>query len=436
MNGKVIKVGIIGYGIVGKGTVAALMDNAELIKRRTGLDIVLKGIADLNIDKCNDKYLDQIPVKTKNADELINDKEIDIIVELIGGYGVAKTFIIKAINNNKNVVTANKALLAMHGKEIFSLAEEKGVQIGFEASVAGGIPIIKVIKEDLIANDIEEIKGIINGTSNYILTCMTKEGKGFDEVLKDAQVKGYAEANPTFDVEGIDAAHKICLLASLGFSTFIPFDKIFVEGISEIKPIDIQIAKELNCVIKLLAIAKKDSLGVEVRVHPTIIPKTNMLAFVDGVFNAVCVTGNKVGTTMHYGRGAGGTPTGSAVAGDIISIARDINASCGRRTPAFILHNENLDVKDIKEIKSSFYLRFIVADNPGVLATIGGILAKNNISVSSVLQREADDKSKFVPLVFMTHEVLGNNIVNAVAEIDKLPIMGEKAVVIRVESGS
>lgn len=434
MSGKVVNVGLIGYGVVGKGTVAALIDNAALIKRRTGLDIVLKGVADLNIDKCSDKYMDNIEIKTKNADDLINDKSIDIIVELIGGYGAAKTFMTKAIANGKHVVTANKALLAVHGKEIFSMAKEKGVSIGFEGSVGGGIPIIRVMKEDFSANDILEITAIINGTANYILTRMTKEGKAFSEVLKDAQEKGYAEADPTFDVEGIDSAHKICLLASLAFSTFIPFDKIFVEGISDIKPIDIQIARELGCVIKLLAIAKKDEKGAEVRVHPTIIPKANMLASVDGVFNAICVMGDKIDRTMHYGRGAGGAPTGSAVAADIINIARDI-VHCGgsSRVPIFIMEDENLPVKDIRDVKSSFYLRFIVADNPGVLATIGGLLAKYNISVSSALQREKESGSASVPLVFMTHETLGSDIINAVAEIDALPVVAEKTVVIRVE---
>lgn len=370
MGGNTVKVGIIGYGIVGKGTVSALIDNAEIIKNRTGLDIVLKGIADLNIDKCNDIYTEKIQIKTKNAEELIDDPEIDIIVELIGGYGAAKTFINKALAKGKNVVTANKALLAVHGKEIFSMAEEKGARIGFEGSVGGGIPIIRVMKEDLTANNIQEITAIINGTANYILTRMTKEGKAFEEVLKDAQEKGYAEADPTFDVEGIDSAHKICLLASLAFSTFIPFDKIFVEGISNIKPIDIQIARELHCVIKLLAIAKIDENGAEVRVHPTIIPESNMLASVDGVFNAICVLGDKVGTTMHYGRGAGGAPTGSAVAADIINIARDI-AFCegAARVPVFIRQDEAVAIKNIKDVKSSYYLRFIVADNPGVLAT-------------------------------------------------------------------
>lgn len=434
MGSNTVKVGIIGYGIVGKGTVSTLIDNAKIIKSRTGLDIVLKGIADLNIDKCNDIYTEKIQIKTKNAEELIDDPEIDIIVELIGGYGAAKTFITKAIAKGKSVVTANKALLAVHGKEIFSMAEEKGVRIGFEGSVGGGIPIIRVMKEDLTANNIQEITAIINGTANYILTRMTKEGKAFEEVLKDAQEKGYAEADPTFDVEGIDSAHKICLLASLAFSTFIPFDKIFVEGISNIKPIDIQIARELHCVIKLLAIAKMDENGAEVRVHPTIIPETNMLASVDGVFNAICVLGDKVGTTMHYGRGAGGAPTGSAVAADIINIARDI-AFCkgGARVPVFIRQDDAVTIKNIKDVTSSYYLRFIVADNPGVLATIGGVLAKNNISVSSALQREKEDKSGFVPLVFMTHEVLGSNIIKAVAEIDSLPVVAEKTVVLRVE---
>ncbi len=435
VDGKTIKIGVIGYGVVGRGTVESLIGNAAVIRDKTGLDIVVKGIADLNIDRKNDEYTDLVEIKTKNADDLINDPEIDIIAELIGGYGAAKKFITGAINKGKHVVTANKALLAVHGREIFGLAEEKGVSLGFEASVGGGIPIIRVMKEDLAANNIQEIYGIINGTANYILTRMTKEGKAFDEVLRDAQEKGYAEADPTFDVEGIDTAHKICLLSSIAFSAVIPFDKIFVEGISNIKPVDIEIAKELGCTIKLLAIAKKDDSGMEVRVHPTIIPDSNMLSSVDGVFNAVCLTGDKVGTTMHYGRGAGGSATGSAVAGDIINIARNIAAGCGSRVPVlgFVKGSELSGLRSIEDITSCFYMRLMVVDAPGVLAKVGGILASNGISVSSALQREKEQGGEYVPLVFMTHETKGHNIMAAAEEIDELDVTVEKSVVIRVE---
>ncbi len=435
MAQKTINIGIIGYGVVGSGTVENLIYNADIIKRKTGLDIIVKGIADLNIDKKNDEILKDIQIKTKNANDLINDPDIDIIVELIGGYGVAKDFIIGAINNGKHIVTANKALLAIHGKEIFSLAKEKGIMIGFEASVGGGIPIIRVMKEDLVGNNIQEIYGIINGTANYILTRMTKEGKAFNDVLKDAQEKGYAEADPTFDVEGIDTAHKICLLSSIAFSSIIDFNKIYVEGISNIKPVDIEIAKELGCTIKLLAIAKKDGLKVEVRVHPTMIPTDNMLASVDGVFNAICVTGDRVGTTMHYGRGAGSAATGSAVVGDIVNIASKLsnNYSSSLVAPLGFIESNNIELIGIEDIHSCYYMRLMVDDTPGVLAKVGGILAKNGISVSKALQRENEKGSNFVPLVFITHEVVGKNIISAINEIDNLDITAEKSVVIRVE---
>lgn len=435
MAQKTINIGIIGYGVVGSGTVENLIYNADIIKRKTGLDIIVKGIADLNIDKKNDEILKDIQIKTKNANDLINDPDIDIIVELIGGYGVAKDFIVSAINNGKHIVTANKALLAIHGKEIFSLAKEKGIMIGFEASVGGGIPIIRVMKEDLVGNNIQEIYGIINGTANYILTRMTKEGKAFNDVLKDAQEKGYAEADPTFDVEGIDTAHKICLLSSIAFSSIIDFNKIYVEGISNIKPVDIEIAKELGCTIKLLAIAKKDGLKVEVRVHPTMIPTDNMLASVDGVFNAICVTGDRVGTTMHYGRGAGSAATGSAVVGDIVNIASKLsnNYSSSLVAPLGFIESNNIELIGIEDIHSCYYMRLMVDDTPGVLAKVGGILAKNGISVSKALQRENEKGSNFVPLVFITHEVVGKNIISAINEIDNLDITAEKSVVIRVE---
>ena len=434
MSKQKINVGIIGYGVVGSGAVESLIGNADVIRDKTGLDIIVKSIADLNIDRKTSKFLDCVEVKTKNADDLINDPEIDIIVELIGGYGAAKKFITEAINKGKHVVTANKALLAIHGREIFSLAEEKGVSLGFEASVGGGIPIIRVMKEDLVANNINEIYSILNGTANYILTRMTKDGKAFEEVLKDAQEKGYAEADPTLDVEGIDAAHKICLLASIAFSTVIPFDKIFVEGISNIKPVDIEIAKELGCTIKLLAIAKRDDTGIEVRVHPTIISNNDMLSSVDGVFNAICLTGDRVGRTMHYGRGAGSSATGSAVAGDIINIARNISAKSSSKVPVlgFIKSREYGELRNIDNITSCFYMRFMVVDAPGVLAKISAILAENKISVSSALQREKDRGGKYVPLVFMTHETKGHNVMAAVAAIDKLDVTAEKSAVIRV----
>ncbi len=435
MENNILNVGIIGYGIVGSSTVETLIRNADIIKQKTGLEIKVKGVADLTIDRKMDDFLTNVPVVTKNGDELINDPEIDIIVELIGGYGAAKKFIIKALENGKHVVTANKALLATQGGELFNLADEKGLDIGFEASVAGGIPIIRVLKEDLAANNVTQIYGIINGTANYILSRMTKEGKDFAEVLHDAQEKGYAEADPTFDVEGIDTAHKICLLSSIAFLGIVPFDDIYVEGISNIKPIDIEIAKEFNCVIKLLAIAKKDDEGIEVRVHPTMIHETNLIASVDGVFNAVCVTGDRVDTTMSYGRGAGGAATSSAVVADIINIAKNIksNNTNNANVLGFVNGNEHKNIRTINDISSSFYLRFTVADEPGVLANITKVLASKDISVSAALQREVIGETDSVTLVLMTHEVLTEKITKAVAEIDELPITLDKTAVIRME---
>lgn len=433
---KVVNVGIIGYGVVGKGTVAALMDNYETVKRKTGIDIVVKGVADITIDKKQDEYLSKIDIVTKDAMDLITNKDIHIIVELVGGYTFAKDFVIQALENKKHVVTANKALLATYGKEIFPLAKKMGVDIGFEASVGGGIPIIRVMKEDLAVNNILEIYSIINGTANYILTKMTEEGKEFADVLKDAQKQGYAEADPTFDIEGIDSAHKLSILSSIAFSTMIDMDKVFVEGISNIKPIDIAIAKEFGCVIKLLAIAKRHGNDIEVRVHPTMIPFTNTLAQVNGVFNAVYLKSDRTGPTLHYGQGAGSVPTGAAVAGDIINIARNIASNINVRVPVlgYEKQEENINIIDIKDIHSSFYMRLMVEDTPGVLAQVGLILANNGISVSSALQRESSvECSGCVPLVFMTHEVIGSQIINAVKEIDAKPFIKEKTVIIRVE---
>lgn len=433
---KVVNVGVIGYGVVGKGTVAALIDNFQSVKRKTGIDIIVKGVADISIDKKHDEYLSKIEILTKDAMELITNKDIHIIVELVGGYTFAKDFVIKALENKKHVVTANKALLATYGKEIFPLAKKMGVDIGFEASVGGGIPIIRVMKEDLAVNNIQEIYSIINGTANYILTKMTEEGKEFAEVLKDAQKQGYAEADPTFDIEGIDSAHKLSILSSIAFSTLVEMDKVFVEGISNIKPIDIAIAKEFGCVIKLLAIAKRHGNDIEVRVHPTMIPVTNTLAQVNGVFNAVYLKSDKTGPTLHYGQGAGSTPTGAAVAGDIINIARNITSNIDVRVPVlgYVEQEENINVINIKDIHSSFYMRLMVEDTPGVLAQVGLILANNGISVSSALQRESSiECDGCVPLVFMTHDVIGSQIINAVKEIDSQPFIKEKTVIIRVE---
>ncbi|ADR18778.1 homoserine dehydrogenase [Calditerrivibrio nitroreducens] len=436
MSDRRVNVGIVGYGTVGKGTVNVLIDNANVIKEKTGIDIFVKSVADLKINEFDDQFLRKVPNKYTDADMIINDPVIDIVVELIGGYNAAKKVILDAIEKKKHVVTANKALLAVYGTEIFKKAEEKSVQLGFEGSVGGGIPIIKVLKEDLAANNIKEIYGIINGTANYILTRMEKEGKEFDEVLKDAQRLGYAEADPTFDIEGIDTAHKITILSSIAFNTIIPFDKVFVEGISSIKQVDIDFAKKLNCKIKLLAIAKKHENDIEVRVHPTMIPERYILSKVENVFNAIYLVSDKLDRTIHYGRGAGGLPTGSAVAGDIISIARDIICGCHKRVPVLGFTKEYrsyFPVKNIDDIRSSFYLRFMALDKPGVLSKIAGVLGKYNISISAAIQPGDYSPGDVVPLVFMTHETIGRHVSDAVREIDSMEYVKSKTVVIRVE---
>jgi homoserine dehydrogenase len=435
VNSKQINIGIIGYGTVGKGTVQVLTDNAETIRENTGVELRIKTVADLILP--DDKYLKNISIKTKDAYDIINDGEIDIVVELIGGYEPAKTFILNALKAGKHVVTANKALLALHGKELFIAAKENKVMLCFEGSVGGGIPIIRVMKEDLAANNILEIYGIINGTANYILTKMEKEKKEFHEVLKEAQKLGYAEADPTFDVEGQDTAHKITLLASIAFNTLVPYENVFVEGISKIKQVDIEYARKLGCKIKLLAIAKKYEDDIDVRVHPTIIPDRYILSKVEDVFNAIYLVSDKVDRTIHYGRGAGSLPTGSAVAGDIIGIARDLVAGCSKRTPVLGFVNEYRSyypVRNINDIKSSFYLRFTAVDKPGVMSSIAGVLGKYNISISSAIQSvDKEAEGDIVPLVFMTHKTIGKSVMDAVKEIDKMDIVREKTVVIRVE---
>ena len=354
-----INVGIIGFGTVGSGTARILINNADIIKRRLGIPVVLKKMADLDIKKDRGIKLDK-DVLTTDADKILDDPDIDIVIELIGGYEPAKGFILKAIERGKCVVTSNKALLAVHGEEIFHTAASKGVDIGFEGSVGGGIPIIRILKEGLAANNILSIYGIINGTSNYILTKMTNEGRAFGDVLSEAQRLGYAEADPTFDIEGIDSAHKLTLLTTLAFGTPVKFDNIYTEGITRITPLDIEYAKEFGYKIKLLAISKMDNGEIEVRVHPTMVPNEYLISTVDGVFNAIYIQGDAVGETMFYGRGAGDMPTGSAVVSDIIEIARNIiTNSVGRvPPPAFQL-------KERKELKIKRWMilsvRFICA---------------------------------------------------------------------------
>ena len=431
---KSINVGLIGFGTVGTGTVRILRENADTIRRRLGAPIVLKRIADLDIKKDRGVPLSGVQLTT-NARDVLDDPDIDVVVELMGGYKPAREFILDAIRNKKHVVTANKALLAVHGEEIYSAAEKAGVTLGFEASVAGGIPILGALRNGLAANDFESIYGIVNGTCNYILTLMTDEGRKFDDVLKEAQAKGYAEADPTFDIEGIDSAHKLAILTMLAFGTPVKFDDIYTEGISKISPLDIDFARDLGYKIKLLAITKMADGEIEARVHPTMLPGSYPIATVDGVFNALSVVGDAVGSTMFYGRGAGDMPTGSAVVSDIMDIGRDILAGCAHRSPVTAFKERaNLKIRRMENITSCYYLRFSALDKPGVMSRITGVLGKNNISISSMIQK-GRKATEAVPVVMMTHEAVERDVRKALGEIDKMDCVAGPTMVIRVEEG-
>ena len=431
---KSINVGIIGCGTVGAGSARILTENADIIKRRLGAPVVLRKISDLDIKRDRGVKLGQVKLTT-DAKDIIGDPDIDVVVELIGGYRPAKEFILEAIRNRKHVVTANKALLAVHGEEIYSAAEKAGVTVGYEASVAGGIPILAAIRSGLAANNIKSIYGIVNGTCNYILTLMTSAGRKFDEVLKEAQTKGYAEADPTFDIEGIDSAHKLAVLTMLAFGTPVKFDDIYTEGISKITPLDIDFARDLGYKIKLLAITKMANGEIEARVHPTMLPESYPLSTVDGVFNALSVVGDAVGSTMFYGRGAGDMPTGSAVVSDIMNIGRDILAGCKDRSPVTAFRERKpLKIRKMDDITSCYYLRFSALDKPGVMSRITGVLGKNNISISSMIQkgRKVDEA---VPVVMMSHEAIERDVRKALAEINTMDCVAGSTVVIRVEEG-
>jgi homoserine dehydrogenase len=416
---------------VGTGTVRILLENRELLKERIGFEINLKRIADLDVTRDRGIHISR-DILTANVDALLDDPHIDIVVELIGGIRPAKDFILKAILNHKHVITANKALLATAGNEIFKAAFEAGVEIGFEASVAGGIPIIKVIREGLVANRIKAVYGIINGTSNYILTKMTEEHVEFSEALKEAQNLGYAEADPTLDVEGIDSAHKLAILASLSYGIPISFDGIYREGISNVSPQDIEFASEFGYKVKLLAIAKETDNAVELRVHPTMIPEEYLISKVDGPFNAVYIEGDATGSTLYYGRGAGDMPTGSAVVSDIVDIARNIRKNAIGRVPIMTRTLRDLRIKTMDDVVSKYYFRFSALDRPGVLSKISGILGNYNISIASVIQK-GRRVGEAVPLVVLTHEAKEKDVRQALREIDRLPVVMDKTIFMRVE---
>ena len=424
---KPIKVGLLGIGTVGGGVFNVLKRNHDEILRRAGIGIEIAMVADLDTARAQTLVGPGVKV-VADARAVIANPEIDIVVELIGGYGVAKQLVLEAIEAGKHVVTANKALLAVHGTEIFSAAHRKGVMVAFEAAVAGGIPIIKSLREGLTANRIEWIAGIINGTTNFILSEMRDKGLDFDVVLKEAQRLGYAEADPTFDIEGVDAAHKASLMSAIAFGVPVQFDKAYIEGITKLGAQDIKYAEQLGYRIKLLGITKKTARGIELRVHPTLVPNKRLIANVEGAMNAVMVHGDAVGTTLFYGKGAGSEPTASAVIADLVDIARLHTAESAQRVPHLAFQPDAMSdtpVLPMGEVVTSYYLRLNVADEAGVLAKVTGILAAANISIDAMLQREADEVggegSTQTDLIILTHDCVEAKMNEALAQMQALP---------------
>lgn len=430
---KPVKVGVCGLGTVGSGTVNVLRRNAEEITRRTGRPIIVEQIgARRDNPDCDTTGINI----TRDIFDVVSNPEIDVVVELIGGYDIARELVLKAIDNGKHVVTANKALIAVHGNEIFAAAREKGVVVAYEAAVAGGIPVIKGIREGLSANRINWLAGIINGTGNYIMTQMRDYGRDFNDVLKEAQDLGYAEADPTFDVEGIDAAHKLTILSSVAFGIPLEFDKAYTEGISKVTPLDIEQADELGYIIKHLGISRRTDKGVELRVHPTLIPKDRLIANVHGVLNAVMVQGDAVGPTMYYGPGAGAEPTASSVIADIVDVARSMNSAYEDRVPPLAFTEETLDtdsgILSMEEVETAYYLRLQAVDRPGVLARAASILSEKGISIEAIIQKEAKE-NELVPIILLTHVTKEQQMNAAIAEIESLDDIAEEVIRIRVE---
>jgi homoserine dehydrogenase len=429
-----VGVGIVGFGTVGTGVIRILLENAGLIRRRVGVPIELVRVADLDVTR--DRGVTLPPgVLINDAKAVLSDPAVDIVVELVGGYDFPKRLILDAIARGKTVVTANKALLALHGEEIFAAASRKGIDVGFEASVGGGIPVIHALKEGLAANAIQSIYGIINGTSNYILSRMTNEGKGFADTLVEAQKAGYAEADPTFDVAGTDSAHKLAILVNLGFGTPVNFKDLYMEGITHITEHDIAYAKEFGYTIKLLGIAKLVEGDVEARVHPTMLGADSPLAKIEGVYNAIQLIGDAVGDVVLSGRGAGDLAAGSAVVSDIIAGARNLlKGGAGRVPPASFQPQERrpLRMRPMEEIRSLYYLRFMVIDRPGVLAQIAGELGRCGISISSMLQKGRRE-GQTVPIVIKTHTARERDVRTALSQIDRMPFMSETTTLIRIE---
>ncbi|MDY7572954.1 homoserine dehydrogenase [Actimicrobium sp. CCI2.3] len=432
---KSIKVGLLGIGTVGAGTFNVLKRNAEEISRRAGRRIEITMVADLNVERARAMTNNECEV-VDDASLIVNHPEIDIVIELIGGYGIAKSLVLQAIANGKHVVTANKALLALHGNEIFKAAQEKGVIVAFEAAVAGGIPIIKSLREGLTANRIQWIAGIINGTTNFILSEMREKGIDFNTALLEAQQLGYAEADPTFDIEGIDAAHKVTLMASIAFGIPVQFDKAHVEGITHLQAIDISYAEQLGYRIKLLGITKRTPLGIELRVHPTLIPAKRLIANVEGAMNAVVVQGDAVGATLYYGKGAGAEPTASAVIADLVDITRLFTAEPGHRVPHLAFQPDAMTdtpILPMSEITTSYYLRMHVADKLGVLAAVTRILADSDISIDAMLQKEPAEGETQTDIIMLTHQTQEKCVDVAIARIEALATVIGKVTRIRLE---
>ncbi|UCH16474.1 MAG: homoserine dehydrogenase [Burkholderiales bacterium] len=439
---KPIQVGLLGAGTVGSGTFRVLQRNQQEIRRRAGREIRITMVADLDTARARALVGDSAQV-VSDARQVIANPEIDIVIELIGGYGVARTLVMEAIAAGKHVVTANKALLAVHGTEIFAAALEKGVMVAFEGAVAGGIPIIKALREGLTANRIEWIAGIINGTTNFILSEMRSKGLDFDQALAEAQRLGYAEADPTFDIEGTDAAHKATIMSAIAFGVPVQFDKAYIEGIAKLQAADIRYAEQLGYRIKLLGITRRredagaGSGGIELRVHPTLVPATRLIANVEGAMNAVVVQGDAVGTTLYYGKGAGAEPTGSAVVADLVDVTRLHTADPDHRVPHLAFQPDALHdtpILPIDEVITAFYLRLVVADQTGVLARITGILAEHEISIDAVLQRESAEGENQTDLIILTHETVEGRMTGALAKMQAVSTVLAPIVRIRKES--
>ncbi len=431
-----VKVGLLGLGTVGCGTVSVLTRNSGEINRRAGrgIEIVLAAVRERRRSRRCDAG--GIPL-TAEPFEVVDDPRVEIVLELIGGIEPARELVLKAIANGKHVVTANKALIALHGNEIFARAQERGVMVAFEAAVAGGIPIIKAIREGLTGNTIQWLAGIINGTGNFILTEMRDEGRSFGEVLAEAQALGYAEADPRFDVDGIDAAHKLTILASIAFGIPLQFDKVYTEGITQITPEDVAYAGDLGYRIKHLGIARRASQGIELRVHPTLIPHRRLIANVDGVMNAVLIMGDAVGPTLYYGPGAGAEPTASAVVADLVDVVRALTADPENRVPHLAFQPDALSdtpVLPIEAVETAYYLRLRAEDRPGVLADITRILGDLNISIEAILQKEPAEGEIDVPIILLTHKVVEQNMIQAIARIERLPAVRTKVARIRLET--